>query len=107
MGYDSCRIYYKSFYGREDFSDERYSPVFSPKVYTGQKVTMELSVQWLKGQKLDLVPYIKTFSKHEIVEISFVEYPENEWFNVEFTIPDTKGDLVEEVYQSRKKNLKQ
>ncbi len=97
MGYDSCRIYYKSFYGREDFSDERYSPVFSPKVYSGQKVILELSVQWLKGQKLDLVPYIKMFGKHDIVEISFVDYPEYEWFQVEFTIPDTKGDLVEEV----------
>ena len=58
---------------------------------------MELCVQWLKGQKLDLVTYIKTFSKHEIEEISFVKYPENEWFDVEFTVPDTQGDLVEEV----------
>ena len=31
LEYDSCRIYYKSFYGREDFSDERYFSGFFAK----------------------------------------------------------------------------
>ena len=43
---DQCRIYYKPFYTREDFSDERYSPVFSPTVYSGQ--TMSVSGMAMK-----------------------------------------------------------
>ena len=44
---DQCKVFYKPFYTRNDFSDERYSPVFSPTAYPGQTVSMKLYLdQW-------------------------------------------------------------
>ena len=41
-----CKIYYKPFYTRDDFSDERYMPVFSPKAYSGRVVFKYISIGW-------------------------------------------------------------
>lgn len=97
LGEASCNIFYKSFYGREDFSDERYSPVFSPKIYPGQEVSISLCIHLDKGDKFDLIPYVKTFANHKIIELKVIDYAVEDWFELNFTIPDTDGDLIEEV----------
>ncbi|MGF7146174.1 ADP-ribosylglycohydrolase [Anaerotaenia torta] len=94
---DQCRVYYKPFYRREDFDDERYKPVFSPTVYSGQKVSMELYPElWLEGP-IEVIPYIRTAMKDEILELKETLLIKDTWNRIEFEIPDTKGDQTAEV----------
>lgn len=94
---ERCRIFYKPFYGREDFSDERYSPVFSPTAFPGQTVTMKLKVDIDAGTHLELIPYVRTFSEKRIIRLGHRQYEEGFWFDMEFIIPDTEGDMIDEV----------
>ncbi|MBS5573099.1 MAG: ADP-ribosylglycohydrolase family protein, partial [Clostridiales bacterium] len=54
-----AKLFYKPFWRRADFSDERYMPVFSPRAYTGQQVEMRLRYEKLAGELLILTPYVR------------------------------------------------
>lgn len=55
-GSDSCKVFYKPFYRREDFDDERYSPVFTPKAYSGQTVSMKIYLDLWQGHGIKITP---------------------------------------------------
>lgn len=95
---DRCKVYYKPFYTREDFSDERYSPVFSPTAYPGQTVSMKLYLDLWNGLEAPgAAPYVRTCrDKKEHVQ-GFVQLTHGKWTDITFTIPDTDGDQVDEV----------
>ncbi len=95
---EQCKIYYKPFYTREDFSDERYSPTFAPKAYSGQKVAMSLYLdQWTGEETVGFAPYVRlAASKKELLQ-GYVKLVRDEWIQVEFEIPDTGGELIDEV----------
>ena len=94
---DQCRIFYKPFYLREDFSDERYSPAFSPTVYPGQQVSMALYLeQWNGWETPGIAPYVRTMSGRMLLE-GYRKLKDGEWMEVSFTIPDTDGEAVSEV----------
>lgn len=93
----SGKVYYKSFYRREDFDDERYEPTFSPKLYTGQSVSLDVFLEQWEGEPIEVTSYIrKTFTK-EIVMINQHKLVNNQWISIEFTIPNTDGDFVDEI----------
>lgn len=95
---DQCKVFYKSFYTREDFSDERYSPVFSPTAYPGQKVSMKLYLeQWEGWETLGIAPYVHTVSDGKDRLSGYVKLIQDQWITLEFVIPDTAGDVVDEV----------
>lgn len=95
---ESCKVYYKPFYTREDFSDERYSPVFSPTVYPGQVVSMKLYLdQWNGNETPAAAPYIRTCSDRAEHLQGYVKLVQGQWIDITFTIPDTCGDMVDEV----------
>lgn len=95
---DQCKIYYKPFYTREDFSDERYSPVFSPTAYPGQSVSMKLYLdQWNGNETPGIAPYIRTCSDKKDHLQGYIKLVQHQWIDVTFTIPDTNGDVVDEV----------
>lgn len=95
---DQCKVYYKPFYRRDAFSDERYSPVFSPTVYSGQTVSMELYLdQWNGWERPGAAPYIRTAGDKKEHLQGYVQLKQGEWTKVSFQIPDTKGDLIDEV----------
>ena len=95
---DQCKLYYKPFYRRDEFSDERYSPVFSPTVYSGQRVSMQLYLdQWNGWERLGVAPYIRTAGDKKEHLQGYVQLKQGEWTEVSFTIPDTEGDLIDEV----------
>ena len=95
---NQCKLYYKPFYTRSDFSDERYSPVFTPTVYSGQKMTMRLYLdQWNGWETLGIAPYIRTMSDKKEHLSGYIKLIENEWLTVEYDIPDTQGDLIDEI----------
>ena len=93
-----CKVYYKPFYTREDFSDERYSPVFSPTVYPGQTVSMKLYLdQWNGNETPGVAPFVHTcFGKKDIVQ-GYIKLVQGEWIDVTFTIPEVDGDVIDEV----------
>lgn len=94
---DSGRLFYKPFYRRADFDDERYKPNFAPKCYSGQRVSMKVFLDQWDGAPLQLSSYIRTTFDHEIVEIKTHEVMNQKWAEIQFDLPDTKGDLIDEV----------
>lgn len=95
---DQCKVYYKPFYLRDDFSDERYSPVFSPTAYPGQKVSLKLFLDQREGREpLGIAPYVHTAWDGKDLLQGYVKLAQGEWISVEFTIPDVEGDVVDEV----------
>ncbi|MDY0289102.1 MAG: ADP-ribosylglycohydrolase family protein [Sphaerochaeta sp.] len=61
------RLFYKPFYRRSDFDDERYMPVFSPPIYAGQSVSMKLRFEKFSGESITLSPYVRNTSTGELV----------------------------------------
>lgn len=94
----TCKVFYKPYYLRSDFSDERYSPVFSPTVYSGQEVSMMLYLdQWSGNETMGVAPYIHlAHGKKDVIQ-GYVKLIQDNWINLTFTIPDTQGDLIDEI----------
>ncbi len=92
------KVYYKPFYTRDDFSDERYSPVFSPKAYSGQKVSLAVYLdQWEGNENIGIAPFVRLAkSKKDLVQ-GYIQPLPNQWSQVEFTIPDTDGEMIDEI----------
>ena len=54
------KVFYKPFYRRKDFDDERYIPNFSPTVYPGQTLQTEIETNDLvPGMDLMVKPYVQ------------------------------------------------
>jgi ADP-ribosylglycohydrolase len=95
---NQCKLYYKPFYRRDEFSDERYSPVLTPTVYSGQKVSMFVYLeQWNGWETLGFAPYIRTMSDKKDHLQGYMQFKTDEWMEISFIIPDTYGDLIDEV----------
>lgn len=92
-----CKIFYKPFYRREDFSDERYSPVFSPTASSGQTVSMMVYVERWNGESIYISPYVRnTYTKEDVI-IKGMVIKEEGWREISFTIPDLEGVVVDEI----------
>lgn len=94
---DKSKIFYKPFYRREDFEDERYKPNCAPKVYSGQCVSLEIFLDKWEGNRVIVTPYVRnSFTKDDIV-LNKHELKNQQWNHIEFTVPDTEGALIDEV----------
>ncbi len=93
----SGQVYYKPFYRREDFDDERYKPTFAPKVYAGQHIALDVFLDQWEGETIDVVSYVRKTWKKEMVRIDQHKLINHTWCHIEFTIPETNGDFVDEV----------
>lgn len=92
-----CKVFYKPFYRRTDFSDERYSPVFSPTAYSGQTVSMMVYAERWNGESIYISPYVRnTYTKEDVI-IKGMVIKEEGWIEISFTIPDLDGALIDEV----------
>ncbi|MBD7984523.1 ADP-ribosylglycohydrolase family protein [Sporosarcina sp. Sa2YVA2] len=94
---ERSRVFYKTFYRREDFNDEKYKPTFAPKAYSGQKVSMKILTERLRGNEFYLTPYVRSTYNKELIELNKIVLLDNEWQTIEFTIPETDGTFVDEV----------
>lgn len=95
---EQCRLYYKPFYRRDAFSDERYMPVFSPTVYSGQHVCMQIYLeQWNGWERPAVAPYVRTMSDKKLHLQGYIQLKADDWTEISFTVPDTDGDLIDEV----------
>lgn len=95
---EHCKLFYKPFYRRDEFSDERYSPVLTPTVYPGQTVSMKLYLeQWNGWETLGIAPYVRTMSDKKEHLQGYIKLVNQKWLDVTYTIPDVQGDLIDEV----------
>jgi len=92
-----ARLYYKPFYRRSDFDDERYSPAFSPTVYSGQTMTCRVKVDAWSGAMPILIPYVRETSDGRLLEGDAAAPGGGEWMEIEFAIPDTHGAAIDEI----------
>jgi ADP-ribosylglycohydrolase len=94
---DQSKIYYQTFYRREQFNDEKYKPTFAPKAYSGQTVSAKIYLNKWQGEEIYLIPYVRnTFNKEEMT-LSPIILKEQKWNDLVFTIPDTNGAMIDEV----------
>jgi ADP-ribosylglycohydrolase len=82
-----CRIYYKPFYRRNDFDDERYMPVFSPVMYPGQIVHIRFRLERFGGESVILSPYVRNTATGECIPLGGAVYRDGAWHELAFTIP--------------------
>ena len=96
--FEGGRVYYKPFFRRADFSDERYSPAFSPRAYAGQQVSFQLYLdQWEGSQPVLVAPYVRLSMSGKILDLGYRPLCRGQWQEISFTIPDTEGEPVDEV----------
>jgi hypothetical protein len=94
---DESKIFYKPFYRRNEFSDEKYKPTFAPTVYSGQQVSMKLFLDKWEGEEIFVSPYIRNTYTEEIIRLERVALDHQTWNNVSFTVPGTEGAMIDEV----------
>ena len=92
------RLYFKTFYTRAEFEDGRYSPVFSPRIYPGQRLSMQLFMEkWGGTEPLRLRPYVRTAFGHRDYEGEDFRLENGCWQEIAFRIPKVDGGIIEEA----------
>lgn len=90
-------IYYKPFYRRSDFSDERYMPVFSPTAYPGQQARIHVKWERLHGESICLNPYVRDAVSGKATLLSSHVVREEGEQAYAFTLPETDSNLIGEI----------
>ncbi len=90
-------VFLKTFYRRDDFSDERYKPVFSPIAYPGQSVQIETAFEKWFGESVCVTPYIREGISGKMTLLSSSVLRDAGDYTFEFTLPDVMGDVISEV----------
>lgn len=92
---DTARIFYKPYYRRDDFDDERYKPTFTPLAFPGQVLRISGHLEMMSGQGIALAPYVMDAKTGETVQGSY-EFPAGEAdFSVEWVLPDVAFAIAE------------
>lgn len=92
------RLYFKTFYTSAEFEDGRYSPVFSPRIYPGQRLSMQLFMEkWGGTEPLRLRPYVRTAFDHRDYEGEDFRLENGHWQEIAFRIPEVDGGIIEEA----------
>lgn len=91
---DEFRIYLKNFYNRDEFDDERYKPVFSPRFNTGQIIKFELEYEKITQSDIMFIPYVKDAFDGSIIKANPVR-DINGILSVE--IPELYGSYASEI----------
>lgn len=94
---DSSKIYYKPFYRREEFNDEKYKPTFAPQAYSGQKVSVKIYLDQWEGEPITLTPYVRNTHNKQDIRLPAVTPCNGEWTDIEFIVPDTNGAMIDEI----------
>ncbi|MDB5505402.1 MAG: putative rane protein [Devosia sp.] len=92
------RIFWKPFYRRADFDDERYRPMFTPLADAGQVVKFKLWLDpWNGDGNLRVAPYVRRTMSGAIEETGAWLVPSSEgWQDYEFVIPEG-AEAIDEI----------
>lgn len=98
VGDAAGRVFWKPFYRRADFDDERYRPMFTPLADAGQIVSFKLWLDpWNGDGNLRVVPYVRRAMSQQIEETGAWQVPSSEgWQDYEFAIPDG-AEAIDEI----------
>lgn len=92
------KVFYKPFYRRGDFDDERYMPVFSPTAFPGQQVQLQVRYERIHGEMVMVTPYVReSLSGREYLMQPLMFKESTPWQTIDFTIPDLEGGLADEI----------
>jgi len=93
------RVFWKPFYRRTDFDDERYRPMFSPIAAAGQTVTMTVRLDPQEGDgNLRVAPYVRGTMSKLAHEMGPYRVPATGgWTEIRFSIPELDGEAVDEI----------
>lgn len=89
-------LYFKACFTREDFNDERYEPVFSPRVYPGQTVSCFMKSRQEAPAAITVTPFVSTAGGMRI-DLTPIILPEDQWHEISFVVPDLLGDQAHNV----------
>lgn len=94
----SGKLFFKPFYRRADFDDERYSPTFAPVARPGQRVRLRFRMERWEGEKLGITGYVRDTCTGKDIETTTTIFPQpGEEHLVDFCIPEVQGSQVDEV----------
>ena len=95
---ESGKLFFKPFYRRDDFDDERYNPIFSPIARPGQKVRIEFMLERWEGQSIGVEGYVRdTFTRQDIITTGTIFPQEGEPCRLDFQIPSLDGSFPDEI----------
>ena len=92
---DEARIFYKPYYRREDFDDERYRPTFTPLAYPGQVLTIRGRIKKMSGQRIGITPYVRDAGTGEIFNAGYTFPEPDSPFFIEWTLPEVPFAVAE------------
>ena len=92
---DSSSIYYKPYYRRSDFDDERYRPSFTPLATEGQTLRIKGFLETMSGSRITLAPYVKDAVSGEIQQDSEIFLQGDQEFSLEWTLPKCPFAIAE------------
>lgn len=90
---DQFRIFYKPFYRLDDFNDERYKPVFSPQINSGNIINFEFTYEKWNEFDIEVCGYVRNTTTKEIIKVPF----EIDGNHYSFEVPNLKGMFIDEV----------
>lgn len=88
---------FHAFYTRADFNDERYEPVFAPRVCPGQAVSCWMMSRQTAPAAITVTPFITLAMSGRRLDLPSRKLPEGEWTQIAFTVPSLDGDLAHRV----------
>ena len=92
------QVFWKPFFRRAEFQDERYRPMLTPVAADGQRVSMRVRLDpWEGDGNLRVAPYVRRAVSGAIEETGPWRVPEAEWGEIAFDIPDGGGDPADEI----------
>lgn len=93
------RVFWKPFFRRADFEDERYRPMLTPVAADGQRVSFRLRLDpWEGDGHFRVAPYVRRSLSGRIEETGPWQVPPSDgWGGIAFDIPDGAGDPVDEI----------
>ena len=104
---DEVNIFYKPFYRIDDFNDERYLPTFSPQVYSGQTLKTAYKIERLSIEGDILITfYIRLSHSKKIIKSKIYQVLDSEWHSIEWLVPDTDGEPIDEIGYKLESNEK-
>ncbi|WP_339278621.1 ADP-ribosylglycohydrolase family protein [Paenibacillus sp. FSL W8-1187] len=94
---DRSHIYWKPFYRREEFNDEKYKPTFAPLAVSGQTASASVYVDQWEGEPIVLTPYVRNSATKEELLLEPRPLENGAWNELSFVLPDTDGALIDEI----------
>ncbi len=92
---ESVRIFYKPYYRRNDFDDERYSPTFTPLVYPGQTMEIKGKIEQWSGKEISVSPFVLDAASEKVISGPETVYAGGGDIEISWKIPDVSFAVAE------------